>query len=146
MVVLQVQVEFNDRDWSYREWLTLRDHFLLFLLETDLVWVHHQSLRRQDPARNFIYAKGIARKKSGKIIEFSPKDNGAELEPHTTWPCLVRKRVCPTALYIWHKQRLMKCSFCLDEISFRQDYKSCQVGVVVRRRSSSPNYGNFAMG
>merc|ERR1712055_526609 len=26
--------------------------------------------------------------------------------------------------------------FCLDEISFRRDYKSCQVGVVVVRRSS----------
>ena len=28
------------------------------------------------------------------------------------------------------------CPFCLDEISFRRDYKSCQVGVVVVRRSS----------
>jgi len=36
--------------------------------------------------------------------------------------------------------------FCLDEISFGRDYKSCRIGVVVLRRPSSPNYGNFAMG
>ena len=38
------------------------------------------------------------------------------------------------------------CYFCLDEISFRRDYKSCRIDVVRRCRSSSPNYGNFAMG
>ena len=39
--------------------------------------------------------------------------------------------------------------FCLDEISFRRDYKSCRVDVVrsfVVRRSSCHIYGNFAMG
>ena len=42
--------------------------------------------------------------------------------------------------------------FCLDEISFRRDYKSCRIGVVrsfVRsfiRCSMCHIYGNFAMG
>ena len=40
--------------------------------------------------------------------------------------------------------------FCLDEISFRRDYKSCQVDVVCLWlfvcSMSSPNYRNFAMG
>ena len=36
--------------------------------------------------------------------------------------------------------------FCLVEISFRRDYNSCRVGVVVVRRRSCHIYGNFAMG
>ena len=40
---------------------------------------------------------------------------------------------------------LVGMAFCLDEISFRRDYKSCRIGVVVVVRRSCHIYGNFAI-
>ena len=109
-------------NWSFNEFLqnwtiNLRINFLYFL--------HFDSHWRSD-GHTYIHRDGQTK----RLIEV-----------HLSVRWSVHRSVRRSVLW-----SVVCCAFfCLDEISFQRDYKSCRIGVVVVVRSMCHIYGNFAI-